>query len=246
MSQNDWEPLSDALTDDVVRRGATAGVGAPSGGGTHVYGMRSVAVQPGVLALRCKAANFSPTPPERGGRITGALRRSALGASDGFAPFLFFCASDPSSSGQGYILGLADEAQTHIQLRKGALLGGLPGVSIVDPDAAPNILMRSTNTFEPNIWHHLRLDVIVQGTGDVVLQVFRNDLDVHSVGSPLWEVIPGMEGPFTAFNGFVDDNLGINTGTQPLTAGYMGFGTRFETANRATYFDHITCDRQLA
>src|ERR1700742_504074 len=106
MAQNDWQPLISSLTDLQVRRGVTAGVTPPNGGGSHVYGMRSVAVNAGVLGLYCKQPNFSPTAPNKGGRISGALRRASLGAPDGFAPFLFFCASDADVSGQAYMLGL--------------------------------------------------------------------------------------------------------------------------------------------
>jgi hypothetical protein len=141
---------------------------------------------------------------------------------------------------------MSDEAASHIVLRKGAISEGLPAVATVAPAASPNILMRSTDTFSPDTWQHLRLDVVVQGTHDVILQVYRNDLEVHGLGSPVWSQVPGMEGPFEpAFAGFVDDALGVNTGSTPFEGGIAGFAGRFETANRAVYFDGLSVDRQL-
>ena len=245
MSQADWGFLSGSLTDASVKRGPTAGITAPSGGGSHVYGFASVDNSPGVVALYCLQANFSPVPGIRGGRIQAAMRRTSIGAATGFAPFLFFCAQSANVNANAYMLGLSDEASGKIQLRKGPILAGMSAVPDVNPLASPNTLMRSENGYPADEWQHLRLDVVIQGTGDVILQVFRNNLAAHTVGAPVWETIPGMQGPFSSFAGFVDDALAVNTGTVPLAGGYMGFGARFDAANRATYFDHINVDRQL-
>jgi hypothetical protein len=245
LSKADWSLLSGGLTPIQARTGPTAGTSPPNGGGTHVYGMRNVDNVAGCVGLYCLQTNFSPTPDERGGRISGALRRAGLGASTGFAPFLFFCAQGQAVASEAYILGLSDENASHIQLRKGPIAAGLPAVSLIAPTADPHVLMRSTNTFPAESWQHLRLDVIVQGTGDVILQVYRNDLDAHPVTAPVWVPVPGMEGSNVLFNGFVDDSLGVNTGSVPLTSGCMGFACRFETANRAAFLDQISCERQL-
>lgn len=248
MGQLDWGNLSGVLapgTDAVS--GPTAGTTPPTGGGTYVFGMKSVQNVVGVVGKYCLQTNFSPTLTGKGGRISGALRRSSVGASSGFAPFLFFAANGATVADNAYLLGLSDENPSHIQLRKGAIADGLPAIVSLDPDAYPNILMRSTDTFEADTWQHLKLDVIIQGTGDVILQVYRNDLNLHGVSSPLWALVPGMEGShYPTFAGFVDDALGVNTGTPPYAAGgRIGFASRFGTANRATYFDHIAIERQL-
>lgn len=242
MGQADWSDLSGGIT--TVRRGATAGTSPPPGGGTYCFGMRSVENVAGVFGKYALQTGFSPT--DKGGRISGAVRRSSNGSSKDFAPFLFFCAQGTAAAASAYILGLSDENPSHIQLRKGAIADGLAAVSLVDPDVNPNVLMRSTDTFAPDTWQHLRLDVILQGTGDVILQVYRNDLTLHNVDSPVWAPVPGMEGPsYPTFEGFVDDALGVNSGTTPLPGGIIGFATRFETANRVAFFDHISVDRQL-
>lgn len=244
MGQADWADLSGGLTSDNARRGVTAGVTPPPNGGTYVFGARSVENVAGALGKYCLQTNFSPTA--KGGRISGAVRRSSLGSPTGFAPFLFFCANGTAVTASAYLLGLSDEAAAHIELRKGAISDGLPGVSLVAPASAPNVLMRSTDTFAPDTWQHLRLDVIQQGTGDVILQVYRNDLGAHGVDSPVWTLVPGMEGPqYPNFAGFVDDALGVNSGSVPIVGGCAGYGARFETANRGVYFDHISIDRQL-
>lgn len=244
MGKADWSTLSNGLTEGQVRRGATAGVTPASGGGNYAYGMRSVENDAGAVGLFCLQTNFSPM--SKGGRISGALRRSTLGSPVGASPFLFFGANGSEIASHAYLLGLSNEAASHIELRKGTIADGVPAVSSVVPNTSPNVLMRSADTFAPDTWQHLRLDVIVQGTGDVILQVFRSDLNAHSLDSPVWTLVPGMEGfAYPSFVGFVDDALGVNTGTPPLAGGRAGYGARFETANRAVYFDAIAVDRQL-
>jgi len=243
MASLDWSPLSGGLTDSNVKRGATAGATAPNGGGSYVFGMHSIANVAGAVGMHCVLTDFNPTA--KGGRITGAIRRGVVGGASGFAPFLFMMAAGDNVSDAAYILGLSDEAASHVELRKGAISQGLPDAA-VDPDAVPNILMRSTDTWQQDVWQHLRLDVIAQGNGDVVLQVYRSDLLTRPVHSPIWSLVPGMEGPFhPSVIGFVDDALGINTGSAPLTGGRVGFGARFETANRACFVDHVSIERQL-
>ena len=43
---------------------------------------------------------------------------------------------------------------------------------------------------------------------------------------------------------FIDDHLGINSGSQPLTSGRAGFGTTVEAVTRRTFFDHVELMRQ--
>lgn len=246
MARSDWGTLTAGIDSADVRAGATAGATAPNGGGTHVYGLRLVEDDTGAYGLYLNQTNFAPTPSDKGGRISCAMRRAAVASTTGFAPFMYFCASGTTVAANAYLLGLTDESASHIQLRKGAISLGQPVPAIALPATAPNVLMRSSDTFQPDTWQHLRLDVIVQGTGDVILQVFRNDLSVNPVTNPVWAVVPGMEGAYVpAFQGFVDDALGVNTGSTPLTSGYAGFGARFETSNRTVYFDQVAIDRQL-
>jgi hypothetical protein len=110
----------------------------------------------------------------------------------------------------------------------------LPGVA--------RALMLTSNedpTIAENAGIHLRLDVIVNTNGDVVLKVFQNDLSAHALGTaPDWQPVSGMVE-------FIDDHLGINSGSQPLTSGRGGFGFSVKDVTRRAYFDHLELLRQV-
>jgi hypothetical protein len=243
MAQADWTVLGGSLSSSVVDNGVTLGPVKPNGGGVYVYGFNSLEIVSGVIALSNVQLNFAPMA--KGGRISGALKRAVSGGPTGFAPFLFIGLQSAAVSGQGYLLGLSDGAPYHIELRKGALTGGLPDAG-VDPDSGSHILMRSTEAFDADTWHHLRLDMIKEGSGDVLLQCYQNDLGANPVTGPVWTAIPGMEGPQSpTVVGFVDDSLGINTGSAPFTSGRAGFGFQVADVTRRAFFDHVQIARQL-
>jgi hypothetical protein len=122
-------------------------------------------------------------------------------------------------------------------LKKGTIVTGLPDLA---PDAPANgILRRSTKTVALGEWLHLRFDMVVNDTGDVVLKIFENDLDVNPLGSaPSWVAITGMDD-------FIDDNLQVATGSAPFTSGRAGKAFFTEDVTRRGYFDHVTLERQL-
>jgi hypothetical protein len=243
MAEADWTLLSGVLTPSQCRRGATAGMTPPNGGGVFTYGVNSIEVVDGVVALHTNQVNFAPTA--KGASIRAAIKRGESGGPTSFAPFLFLGLDSPDVSGSAYILGLSDGDPHRVVLRKGALSGGVPDEA-VDPAVSPNILLRSSDTYENDTWLHLRLDMILQGTGDVILQCFQNDLTAHSVSSPSWVMVPGMEGPNSpTVDGFVDDALGVNTGSAPFTSGYAGFGAKLEAVTRRAFWDHVEVARQL-
>jgi hypothetical protein len=243
VAQSDWTILSDVLSSSDVDHGVTAGVNKPNGGGINVYGFNSLAVVSGVVAKSVTQVNFAPTA--KGGRISAAIKRGVSGGPTGFAPFLFFCLQDTDVAAEGYLLGLSDSEPHHIELRKGALTGGLPDAG-VNPTGPQGILLRSTQAFNNDTWHHLRLDVIRQGTDDVLLQCFSNDLGANPVTSPVWTTIAGMEGPQNpTIVGFVDDQLGVNTGSPGFTGGHAGIGFQVSQAARRAFFDHVVVARQL-
>jgi hypothetical protein len=136
---------------------------------------------------------------------------------------------------KGYLLGLGDGDPHHIILRKGALADGLPDA----PAGTQGVLSRSTGTFAPGTWLHLRLDMVVNQNGDVLLQVFQNDLTAHALGSaPDWQAVPGMDQ-------FIDDALGINSGSAAFTSGRAGFGFFTKDVTRRGFLDEIEIYRQL-
>jgi len=241
MASTDWTLLEESLGMPQVDRGVTAGIVRPNGGGDFVYGFNSLELADGAVGLHASQQGFAPMAS--GGSIRGAIQRGRSGGPQNFAPFLFLGLQGQSVNDAAYLLGLGDDDPHHIVLKKGALTSGLP-----DLEPAPDsnsVLMRSTNAFAPATWLHLRLDAIVQGSGDVLLQVYQNNLVAHSVTSPVWEVVPGMEGPFApGFYGFVDDALGINTGSQPLVGGRAGYGFYTTDTQRRGFFDQIQVGRQ--
>jgi hypothetical protein len=129
---------------------------------------------------------------------------------------------------------LQDEDPYQIALRKGTLSDGVPEAAV----GALGTLRRSTETYSLDTWHHLRLDMVVNVSGDVILKCFENDLDSNAVTAPSWTAIAGMDD-------FTDDALGVNSGSSPYTSGRAGFGFVCSDVTRRAYFDHLECLRQL-
>ena len=233
MAETDWTFLNDGLDAATVDRGVTTGIARPPGGGSFVFGFNSLSTAPGAVGLFTNQLNFAPMA--EGGSIRGAIQRGVSGGPLGFAPFLFIGLQGPSANDLGYILGLGDGDPHHIVLRKGALVGGLPDT----PPGPQGVLRRSAATFMPATWLHLRLDMVVNLNGDVLLQVFQNDLAAHPLGTaPDWQPVPGMDE-------FIDDALGINSGSQPYTSGRAGFGFTTRDVTRRGFVDSIECYRQI-
>lgn len=234
MAESDWTVCSSSVSTSSLDRGVTHGIVAPNGGGAFVYGFNSLAVVAGATALFANQTNFAPTPANKGGSVRGAVKRGLSGGQIGFAPFLFIGLQGPDVSDVGYLLGLSDAEPHSIVLRKGALNVGIPDVAI----GTNGVLAKSSETFDPDTWLHLRLDMIVNLTGDVILKAFRSDLVANVVGSPIWLPIPGL-------TDFIDDTLGINSGSPPFTSGRFGFGMQISDAARRSFFDQIEVSRQI-
>ena len=231
MGASNWSYLQDGHDITIVDRGVTHGVPRAPGGGEFLFAFNSLTPASGAVALFANQADFAPL--SKGGSIRGCVQRGPGGGATGFSPFLFLCGQGTSVNDRGYLLGLSDTDPHRIVLRKGALAAGLP-----DEDG-PGVLLRSTASFIQGTWSHLRLDAIVNPNGDVVLQAFWSNLEEHALGtSPDWQVIEGM--PL-----FVDDHLGINSGSQPLTSGRAGFGFATQDVTRRAFFDHLELLRQV-
>jgi hypothetical protein len=230
MAQSDWAFLDDGLDIATVDRGVTAGIARAPGGGSFLYAFNSKSVAAGAVALFCAVADFAPMP--KGCSIRGCLQRGPGGGPTGFSPFLFASGRGRSVNDHAYLLGLSDDDPHRIVLRKGPLVLGIPSSS------DRSVLLASSESFEQGTWLHLRLDVIANDTGDVVLRVFRNDLDARPLGTvPNWQPVDGM--PL-----FIDDHLGINSGSEPLTSGRAGFGFASRDVTRRGFFDHLEVARQ--
>ena len=230
MAQADFTALTGELGTGDVRRGVTEGVTPPNGGGIFVHGWNSITTTSGVVGNFVNLANF--VPMANGGRLRFAMMRSGGGGTDNYAPMAFIGLQGVNVTDQGYILGLTeDEEPAHLVIRKGALSGGLPV-------ADSGVLRTSTGTYAQDTWLHLLFDMIVQPSGDVRLTVKENDLTSQDVTAPVWTSIAGMAD-------FVDDALGVASGSAPFVSGRGGFAFRTFDVNRRAYVDHFQLARQL-
>lgn len=235
MAESDFSLFGASAAE--IRRGVTAGFTPPNGGGNFVFGFNSQVSDAVACGLYYNAAIFSPMKNDAGnptgGSVRAAIKRGVSTTSTNYAAGIFLClqgGSAPSESDTGYILGLADNDPSEIVLAKVAPNAGL------DPTAA-TALRVSSATYTWDTWLQLRLDAIVNPNGDTVLKCFQNDLDTNAVTAPVWAAITGM-------NDFVDDGLGINSGSNPLAGGWAGFYFYSNQSESRGFFDSFEVHRQ--
>ncbi len=238
MAELDFAFLNDSIDAAIVDRGVTAGVTPPSGGGSFVFGFNSLVVPEGGVGLKVSPQTGTGFDPlAKGGSIRAAVKRAISPGNVGWSPFLFIGLQGNSVLDNGYMLGLEDNDPYRIVLRK-ADNGVFRGIPAAD---STNSLRQSSGSFlvSEDRYHHLRLDMIVNQNTDVVLKVFENDLSANPIGSaPVWTAIGGMAD-------FIDDALGINSGSQPFVDGRGGFGCAFFDSARRAFFDQLEFLRQL-
>lgn len=244
MGSANWTLLNDALDTANLGRGVTSAIARPNGGGSFCFAFNSFTVASGAAGYFTNQPDFAPTAPFKGGSIRGAVQRGLSAGLVGFSPMLFINLQGPSVNDVAYILGLQDDNPHRIALRKGSIATGIPNAS----PGGQGILRRSTSTFAAGTWHHLRLDAVVNLNGDVILKAFQSDL-VNPVSTPSWVPIGGLEDPVLAGThgvgtAFVDDALGILSGSASLVSGRMGYAFATKDVARRGYFDHIECLRQ--
>ena len=246
MAQADWASLVGSIAEAAsFRAGVTGGVTGPpvTAPDTNLFVFGWHALEPptaapgGQLAhgKYCTVTDFGPT--DRGIRIEGAIKRGLSASPEGFSPFLFAGLQGDSTADQCYMLGLSDEDPCKIVLRKGYLYSGVPAV------ATGNNLRHSVGTVLNDVWTHLRLDLITNENGDVVLACYRNDLTANNVDAPSWVLVPFND---TLGESYVDDVLGHNSGAIPLIGGRAGFGCEFSAAGSRAFVDHCRVLRQTA
>lgn len=239
MAQADWNFLTNVAPTNVIARGVVytaVDITPPNGGGDFVFGFNSISNTPGSVGLHLSAVAFNPTVS--GGSVRGAIRRGTTGATQsGMSVGLFIGLSGTDVDDTCYMLGLSDDDPSNLILRKGLLSEGV----IANPPGNPSMLgtlRRSVASYNQGEWVHVRLDMVVNGTGDVVLNVFQNNLDDNAVTSPVWEAVSGMDQ-------YVDDALGINTGTVPLVLGRTGFCFESSASARRAFVDAFQATRQV-
>ena len=235
MAEADFTLFGASAAD--IKRGVTAGITPPNGGGSFIFGFNSQVATSSTAGLYYNATDFDPLRDDAanptGGSVRAALKRGTSPATTGYSIGLFLClqgSSAPTENDTGYFLGLADNAPSEIVLAKVS-----PGAGL-DPTAT-TALEVSSATYLADTWHHLRLDAIVNPNGDVVLKCYSSDLDTYAVDSPSWQAIAGI-------SDFVDDALGINSSSNPLAGGWGGWSFHSELTGGRGYIDHFEFYRQ--
>jgi hypothetical protein len=226
MAQNDLVEVTGNASTASILRGVSSSYPTAPGAGSNCFAFESQDNGTGVVALYFTMVGCNPT--SMGAQISAALQRGPSAGLISFAPFVFCALTNPNAEGVAYILGLGDSDPSHIVLRKGDLASGLP-------DLAPGtqgVLARSTATYPAETWYHLQLEVVLNSNGEVVICCYANDLTVNTVSSPVWLPIPGLAS-------FIDDPLGVNSGSPPLTAGRMGIGFHSSDVARVGLIDYV-------
>lgn len=232
MAEADWSVLVNSISISTIDRGVTAAPSKPNNGGSFVHGFNSLSNIVGAVGLYVNLANFSPMAS--GGSIRGAIRRGLSGGPLGFSPFFFIGAQGNDVGDLAYMIGLSDADPHQISIVKGLISNGIPDAAV----GVNGVLAKSTGTHANDTWLHVRLDMIVNANGDVILQAFENDLDTNPVTAPVWTAIAGA-------SEVIDDALQVVSGTAPFTSGRVGFGFQSSDTTRRGYMDHMEVLRQL-
>lgn len=242
MARADWAIMNGSADGTgwagvTILRDASFGHTPPPGGGLAVFGFNAVQKVTAAVGIVPQIVGFAPMPS--GGQITGCIQRGLSGGASGFSGALFLCATGANVGDTAYLLGIEDATPGRIVLAKGTVGIGLPA-----DGAGTKILRTSAERLSQAEWAHLRLDAIVQASGDVVLRVYKNNLLSHPLDNPaawVWEPVVFEDGWVGQFSDgyFIDDSVGVNSGSVPLTSGYPGFMFQTKEAGRRYYFDHI-------
>jgi hypothetical protein len=242
MSSSDWQTATGSLSAGDALVKVTTGTTKPNGGGNFARVANSLTNTVGAWANYITQAGYAPMTS--GCKQSGALVRFTSGGLTGYSVFVYNSLGGTSVNDNCYMLGLTDTDPAFIALRKGPLVLGLPDE---DAGGASNILLIGTVPVAIDEWVHLQLETVVQPFGDVYLNCYKNNLNANTVTAPVWEEIPGLElGYNDVAVSFVDDALGINTGSIPYVGGRAGWGFRVEDVTRRCGYDHGAFARQTA
>uniref|UniRef100_A0A6H1Z7L9 Uncharacterized protein n=1 Tax=viral metagenome TaxID=1070528 RepID=A0A6H1Z7L9_9ZZZZ len=236
MAEIDWAEFATGHLDSShVARGVSNAFARPNGGGNMAFGFRSLdALSVGSAGYYVNLANFIPfTGTKKGGVVSAAMKRYTAAA--GYAPFIgIILDKDPTAN--GYFLCLTDGTSYRIGLKKGSPNGGFES-------GGSGMLRESTAGYtysgDTEGWFHLKLEVLVNPHGEVILNVEQSDLAAHAVTAPSWAAVAGM-GDYT------DDSLGHLSGSAPYLQGfYAVMGMYVEnTSGVLALFDQVIAERQ--
>ena len=234
MAETDWVSFSnEASSAEVLALPTMAPSLVPPDGGLFTFGARSLVADAKFRGKVSTRAGLHPVPANKGGSISAYLRKHSPSSGNClYSPLLFLLdGHDLASDPEGYLLGLSEGAPYYIQLRKGRLLDGLPQTSY---------LARSSASFTGAQWIGLKLDLVHNPQGDLVLNVYRDLSAPLSPAAPDWQRIAGFS------SSYVDDNLGVLSGSVPITAQkYLGFGFFFRETSAVASIDYVKHAAQL-
>jgi hypothetical protein len=240
MAEADWTTITNALTSPNVREGVTMAFQlAHADAGAYCYAIHSINAVTGFAGKRCEIADFNPVAALKGGSISAAFKKYSSNAA--YAPMIGLINGVDALSAEGYFLGLTSGSSYHIGLKKGSMNAQMSGSGsdILSLSDAAYTAVGNSQTG----WFHLRLDVLVNPHGEVILNVYENDYLINGVTGAAgnWAAIPGM-------SQVIDDPTGIMTGKAPYTSGlFFVFGTFIENAGGSVaLFDHIEISRQTS
>lgn len=235
MSKTQFTGLTGGLTSPDVRDSVSQAFAAPNGGGNTVRVFNSTVSTLGVAGEYYNVSGWNPTPDNKGMLVQVALKKANVSSADKCAAMVFIMLGGDSITDEGYILGLTDSNTPRLCLRKGSLVGGLPASAAVGQQG---VLAVSTATYALNQWVHVQFQATVNPGSDTVIQVKTNDLNAHSIISPVWTYPAGLKDLTKVFDAtFVDDAAGIASGSPGFTAGRGGVAMWTNASNRQVFFD---------
>ncbi len=231
MASTDWTPFVNQASSAELVVGATMAPSLSPPDGSFSFGGR--ALVSGEKFSGMLYNGFYPLASGKGGSIRAYLRKhTPITGTAAYAPMIFFAddydmVQDPS----GYILGLSEGAPYYIMLAKGKLSNGLK-------TTAAGKLQLGTTPYDSAQWIGLRLDLIHNPQGDLVLDVYYDSAGAPA--APVWARPAGISAAF------VDDRLGVLSGSLPnVSQKYMGFGVYTNALGAVAAIDYVRAFQQL-
>lgn len=240
MSSADWLDLTGAnLSTVYVDRDPSLAFTVPNNGGAFVYAMHTLAAQAGFAGFNTAQAGSIPIVAGHGGSISAAMKH--YGGKTTSVPIIGVIRGTDPSTASGYLLALTMEDTYKIGLFKATPAAG----GFLSTAAATKLLRSSTASYTDSgdtaaAWKHLRLDVLVNPHSEVVLNVYENALGTNPVTAPVWLAPAGMAR-------YIDDSVGILSGSAPLVDSFRFVFGMYTTANIGgqVLFDQITAAYQV-
>lgn len=249
MSQSDWSVMAgsaDGVTfgGTTILRNTTNGITGPAGDlATSVFAFNSIESVDAAVGVYTSLSGFSPLTS--GVQLTGCIQRGISGSQQGWSNFFFLCSTGSNVADRAYMFGIEDSTPGRLVLAKGPI-----NVGLTTDSSAVEIIRTSKATYNWGTWIHLKIEAIVQPSGDVVFKMYTNDLDANDLSNPSawnWVALEFEDKWSDVYSAgeFIDDVTGVNTGSTTLTSGYVGYAYKCTNTPAARgYFDYISLASQ--